>query len=234
MPNVGYLPYGTVWSMKVLDLNGDGRMDAVIGDFAVPLQGGTPSLQVVTLLGKADGTFQEVFNGVSGSYQAAVVCGVGDFNRDGHPDVVVGAYATNDDAHWVHWLTITSSGGFDTDAGFGVGRAGGILFGTDRFAGGMSVGDVNNDGNLDVFAILDYRSPVTTSWGIVIGLGNGKGGFAGQIQVPGTGTAGSSPVSLGDFNADGDLDILLPNATDPTLDQTLYGNGTGTFSTTLP
>src|SRR5580765_4905371 len=70
------------------DFDGDGNLDIVVADhgnnFDDPLFGGTV---VSVLLGNGDGTFQDATIWPAGPFPNSVA--VGDFNNDGHPDIVV-------------------------------------------------------------------------------------------------------------------------------------------------
>src|SRR5438552_2544520 len=74
---------GGLWpsSVAVGDFNGDG-----IPDLAV-VPGGFPLNIVSVLLGNGDGTFQAARNFATGAHSVSVA--VGDFNRDGVPDLAV-------------------------------------------------------------------------------------------------------------------------------------------------
>lgn len=75
---VGQLPY----AIAVTDLNGDGIQDLVTANNG----DGTVSV----LLGKGDGTFQTATNfAQAGSNGESLSLALGDFNRDGRPDIVV-------------------------------------------------------------------------------------------------------------------------------------------------
>ena len=82
---VGLVPLG----VAVGDFNNDGKLDLVTanGNLDVftkfPLGGGSVSV----LLGNGDGTFGPAVNYAVGVAPTDVA--VGDFNKDGHPDVVV-------------------------------------------------------------------------------------------------------------------------------------------------
>ena len=84
-----------------------------------------------------------------------------------------------------------------------------------------AVGDLNNDGNLDV-AIAHYISGNTVS----VLLGNGDGTFQAGVDYP----TGPSPncVRIGDLNNDGKLDLVTTSGSSPTV-WVLMGNGDGTF-----
>jgi hypothetical protein len=84
----------------------------------------------------------------------------------------------------------------------------------------VALGDVNDDGRLDI--ITANRDSSTVS----VLLGNGNGTF--QTQT--TFATGSSPrsVALGDVNGDGRLDIITANNNGDNA-SVLLGNGNGTF-----
>ena len=81
-----------------------------------------------------------------------------------------------------------------------------------RKAGEVVIGDFNEDGKPDL-AIPG------SSDGIDILIGDGTGGFAAGVPVPGSG--GILALTEGDFNEDGHLDLLFDNqlhlGTEPAL-----------------
>ncbi len=86
-----------------------------------------------------------------------------------------------------------------------------------------AVGDLNNDGNLDVAAVhLFYSNTVSVL------LGNGDGSFQTGVDY----STGPSPncVRIGDLNNDGKLDLVTTSGSSPTV-WVLMGNGDGTFQT---
>ncbi|USN98319.1 MAG: VCBS repeat-containing protein [Phycisphaeraceae bacterium] len=103
---------------------------------------------------------------------------------------------------------------------------------------GVSLGDLDGDGDLDV-AVADYGSLQYYVPGeVTVRLNKGDGTFAAlQRYVAG---AGSTSVSLGDLDGDGDLDMAVANRGpfdnyDISGDvSVLFNNGNGTFAARQP
>jgi hypothetical protein len=81
------------------------------------------------------------------------------------------------------------------------------------------IADFNGDGKNDV--------ALTNIQGIVILLGNGKGGFAGPVSFP---IGSATSLTSGDFNGDRKIDLALVGSNSVSL---LLGNGDGTFQTPI-
>ncbi|HEY6765860.1 MAG TPA: VCBS repeat-containing protein [Candidatus Sulfotelmatobacter sp.] len=133
----------------------------------------------------------------------------GDFNHDGNPDLAV----LNLGGPSVSILLGDGKGGFATAVNYAVGQTGTNLT-------ALAIGDVNNDGNLDV--VVSFNSG--SNGGLNVLLGNGDGTFQAAIT-----NAQVAPVAfvLGDFNGDGKLDIACEDQGNGT--SLLLGNGDGTF-----
>ena len=138
---------------------------------------------------------------------------VGDFNSDGRPDLV----ETND---WggVSILLGNGDGTFQAALDFAVGT----------FLNSITVGDFNADGHLDLATATAENFGELGSVSIL--LGNGDGSFQAARDFP----VGTAPISItvGDFNADGHLDLAAANFYSNTV-SILLGTGTGSFQTAL-
>jgi Bacterial Ig-like domain (group 3)/FG-GAP-like repeat len=81
LPVVNYSQVDRVYSMAVADVNHDGKVDIVVGNYYT----------VGVLLGNGDGTFQAVQTYNADSDEAQSIA-VGDVNGDGNPDLVVASW----------------------------------------------------------------------------------------------------------------------------------------------
>jgi hypothetical protein len=184
------------------DFNGDGKPDVATTNFAQP---GSVSV----LLGNGNGTFQPHLDSSTGQYPS--VMAAGDFNGDGKLDLVVADSMDSND------LLSTLLGNGDGTFQDTIHRV------TSSLVGSLAVGDFNNDGKLDVAAVIYGTNAVS------VFLGKGDGSFAAPVQYP-AGPMNDSPpyhnVLVGDFNGDGNLDLV---ATSDNGISILLGNGDGTF-----
>lgn len=178
------------------DVNGDGFGDAIVG-------GGEEVAYVY--LGSADGLAANpaVTLAVSGSlFFGAAVAGVGDVNRDGYGDVIVGAHSSNS-AYVFHG---GPSGPGTTPAA--------TLAGPSFANLGISVagaGDVNGDGYADIIVGSNVtRGPFVNSAFIYHG-GNAGVGTTPALRITGAndGNFGFSVDGAGDVNADGYSDVIV-------------------------
>jgi hypothetical protein len=211
----------------MLKLGGSYEMTAVCADFN---NDGWPDIYVACdstpsflLRNNHDGTFTDIGleTGVAlnedGNEQAGMGVGVGDFNLDGNLDIFKTHFAddtsilyANDGKANFEDVTIRSGLGVET-----------------RFVTwGAAVVDLDNNGLPDLFAVTGNvypevekavpEYPYRTPRFVFRNLGNGK--FEELIEEAGSGVAAahaSRGAAFGDFDNDGDVDILVVNLNEP-------------------
>ena len=204
--------------LAVADFNGDGNVDAIVGDAAGAFD---------FFAGKGDGTFQApVVSMTQGSGPAVV----GDFNGDGRPDL---AMITNSG---IQILVNNGSASFQSSATVAPG-------GTNPAA--IATADFNGDGHPDLAVANsgDQSNPMQVQAGnVAILTGGGNGGFAPGNTYP----AGTAPRSIAaaDLNGDGKQDLIVADggvntfgsSTAPTAGAiyVLLNQGAGAFSVKSP
>ena len=180
----------------------------------------TPSL---LLMNSGKGTFSEegVLRGVAlsedGMEQAGMGVGVGDYDLDGHLDIFKTHFA--DDTNGLYHNN--GAGEFED-----VTRAAKIGVETSYICWGAGIVDLDNDGWPDLFMTtgsvypqIEKKLPQFPSKGprvVFRNLGNGK--FEELIEEAGPGVAAlhcSRGCAFGDFDNDGDIDILIVNLNEP-------------------
>jgi CSLREA domain-containing protein len=167
--------------------------NATSGAMAAPLVGGC-----------AMPSFGAATNFAVGSVPESVA--VGDFNRDGRPDLVTANSSSTN-------LSVLLGNGAGS---FGAANNIGLIDAPQSIA----VGDFNRDGNLD----LTLANPNGDDVSIL--LGDGAGNFGGLVAF-GTGM-NPSFVAVGDFNRDGNPDLVTANQVSDNV-SVLLGNGPGSF-----
>jgi len=183
------------------DFNGDGKRDLLLGNI---------------LFGNGDGTFT-LGPVAPGANDNTVNFAIGDFNKDGKDDIAV--YTPNG-------ISIDLSNGDGTFTAFGPTYAG--LYG----AYTLDVTDIDGDGNLDLVVGQGQSGlylPPQNGQGILMFLmGNGNGTFQGAPVYPNAAGGGyHGAFAAGDFNNDGNIDVLVPASG---LLQLLLGNGKGVLA----
>jgi hypothetical protein len=200
------------------DFNGDGVLDVVTLGQLEPsaYPNPTPNLNLYAVIspGATSGPgFQPVneFSLLAGT-SASPALVVGDFNRDGHLDIVTGGVSiATGGTSAVYFLPGNGDGTLGTA----------ISSSTESTTqGGLVAGDFNGDGILD----LAVTNPQLNTVSIL--LGNGDGTFMAPVDS----VTGASPgaVVTGDFNGDGKLDLAVLDGSGTSV-SILLGNGDGTF-----
>jgi hypothetical protein len=201
-------------SVALGDLNGVGKSDVVVADICnMPNTcsgtGCTCTTGLVeVLLNEGSGILSSPIAYDSGAPFGRSVA-LGDVNRDGKLDVLVG----NDGYAGV--LLGNGDGTFKPAVTYGSGAS-------------ITVGDVNSDGKPDLPAAEQWSSSGAAS----VLLGNGDGTFKPAAIYPTGGEYGRS-VAVADVNGDGKPDLVVANLFGIWPDQravgVLTGNGDGTF-----
>ena len=203
--STGRLPSALV----LVDLDGDGRPDMVEAD-ASCLSTPCPTSTLSVFLSGKDGAFAAPVTVATTDAPVALVAG--DFDGDGHPDVIV----------------IGVDGKASLHLGDGAGRLGaGRAFTTVATPARAVAADFDHDGHLDLAVTSPQDGTVT------IHLGKGGGMFKAPVAYP----AGSGALGLvaADLNHDGALDLAVADSFTPAsfrdrgLVAVLLGNGDGTF-----
>ncbi|MBA3912814.1 MAG: VCBS repeat-containing protein, partial [Acidobacteriales bacterium] len=183
--------------LAVADLNGDGNLDIVTSEEV--------GYAVAVLLGNGDGTFQPVL--ISPAPFGGDTLRAGDFNNDGIPDVALAipgfpnSYISilfgNGDGTFQSPLSITLSEQIED----------------------LAVGDLNNDGNLDIV----WESSISVDAHVLLGKGNGSFRIGSVYNLQ---AVARDSLALGDLNGDGILDLV---STGGFFVDVFLGNGDGSF-----
>ncbi len=202
-PATGYTVGQITSSVATADFNHDGLLDLAVTNSA------SKSGTVSVLLGNGDGTFQSAVN-----YKISVnpvTVGIGDFNRDGNPDLAV----VSSDVSELSILLGNADGTFQAPATTNLSIG---------FPEALTVVDINHDGKLDL-VIGGFLGDT------IVLLGNGNGTF--QQSSSQAGGGGSYAVTA-DFNGDGLPDVAMSSSDYPNGNfSIMLGNGTGTLQNAL-
>lgn len=196
------------------DLDEDGWTDIFVACDS------TPSL---LFMNNHDGTFREegVLRGVAlsddGMEQAGMGVGVGDYDLDGHLDLFKTHFA--EDANGLYHND--GKGNFDD-----VTRPSRVAVDTRYICWGAGIVDLDNDGYPDLFMVTGNvypevertlpQYPNKTPRAVFRNLGNRTFEELGEEAGPGVAEAHCSRgCAFGDFDNDGDIDILVVNLNEP-------------------
>jgi len=151
------------------------------------------------------GGFSEVYAGsLTGVYSGGVTWG--DYDGDGNLDILLTGY--DDSNNYAKVYQNTGSHGSSSGDGFNEVYAGSL---TGVWNGGVAWGDYDNDGDLDILLTGDSNGGRIAK--VYENMGNHGslpgGGFSEVHPDSLTGVGSDSSAAWGDYDNDGDLDILL-------------------------
>jgi hypothetical protein len=190
---------GLAGQVLLYDFNGDGKLDVAILTGAVEI-----------LLGNGDGTLQAGLTVSTGTVLDQIVAA--DFNGDGKLDLAGVGYDSSTASTTVYMLAGNGDGTFQDAVKF---KSGG-----NQTPRALAVGDVNEDGKLDLVISNSLGN------GLYVLLGNGDGTFQPPINA---GTLDTPSLALADLNGDGKLDIVAALDVSQGQIAVQLGNGDGTF-----
>ena len=189
-------------SVAAGDLNGDGAIDLVEANSCQKGDGSCGNSELSVFLGNKNGTFQPAASYASGGIAASSVA-IGDFNGDGHPDLVIanecqsGSDCNNG---MVSVLLGNGDGTFQSAVSYNAGYV----------PVAVAVGDLNGDGRLDLILANQYQCNNCNSGGVSVLLGNGDGSFQAPVAYSSGGVAATA-LAVGDVNGDGHIDVVVTN-----------------------
>ena len=178
------------YGIAAADVNGDGHMDVIVsGIFVNDLRayGIEAGDQICVLQGDGKGNFglPKVYRGDSSSYSLAV----GDFNGDGHPDVVT----ANQDSDSVSLFLNDGLGGYGAPEGNWVGYVGGGAVNAPM--SGVVTADVDGDGSTDV-TFIELNQYPNNYYQLTVLLNDGKGNLSAPVRSD---AIDSKYLTFGDF-----------------------------------
>ncbi|MDF7810827.1 FG-GAP-like repeat-containing protein [Hymenobacter sp. YC55] len=197
-------------SMVLGDIDGDGDLDLIVANNS----GSSLSVR----LNKGNGDFEENRQELSTGNQVRVVA-IGDIDGDGDLDLLATSNSQNR-------VSTHLNGGDATGSNTGV-----FTRGQDVTVGtrpqGLAVSDVDGDGDLDILAANNGNPGNSSSSTVSVRLNDSNGNFSGSQEV----LVGSTPqsVTVGDVDADGDLDLLTANNDPNGTVSVRLNDGTGNF-----
>ena len=198
-PPTSYTTGGSPVAVAIRDINGDGKADAL---FAV---GALAPGQAAVLAGDGTGALSSPTAWTAGSSPAGIA--IGDFNRDGIPDIAVSLSGSAQ----VAILLGTGGGAFAAPVTYAVGGS----------PNSIAIADFNGDGKADIVVACQVGNSVSVL------LGNGDGTFGAATSFP----VASQPlaVAIGDFNGDGKADVVTASSVAGSV-SLLLGDGAGGFA----
>lgn len=168
----------------------------------------TSAANVLLLIGNGDGTFQAPQSIAVGA--TTRFAQLADMDRDGNLDLV----SVSVGEQLVYIRNGNGDGSFDAASTYSVGNREEI-----------AIVDVNEDGWLDVF------TGANGSGGTSMALNNGSGGLLASTVLDAISVGGPRDLTYGDFDGDGNIDLIFGGDDASDYAVVRFGNGNGTFQT---
>ncbi|CAF1150131.1 unnamed protein product [Adineta steineri] len=172
-------------AVTVGDLNNDNRLDIVVSNY------GTNTVGI--FLGYGDGNFTMIVTYSTGLQSWPYWVSLGDFNGDNALDIAVPTF----DNEYVSVFMNYGNGSFSDATFYSSGPGAGPSC--------ASIGDFNNDNILDIAVANNGINNVV----VLFGFGDGTF-LLGRAYSTGSGSIPRA-IAVGDFNIDGQLDIVVTN-----------------------
>ncbi len=207
-------PFGTgvyLSSIALGDIDNDGDLDLIVTGYY-----SYNYYRLDRYINDGTGNFGTASPFGTGVYVSSIA--LGDIDNDGDLDLIVtGYYNSSGDGRRLDKYINDGAGNFGTESPFGIGV----------HNSSIALGDIDNDGDLDL---------IVTGWDgsakrLDKYINDGTGNF-GTASPFGTGVS-SSPIALGDIDNDGDLDLIVTgyDGSAERLDRYI-NDGAGNFSGT--
>jgi FG-GAP-like repeat/Abnormal spindle-like microcephaly-assoc'd, ASPM-SPD-2-Hydin/FG-GAP repeat len=192
-------------TIATADLNADGKLDLIVPDFE--------NSAVAVLYGKGNGTFENAVEFPAGvlNQTAPGSVAIGDFNKDGKPDIVVSSTNAYLILGGISVLLNTGSKTFSPPVLYTIP--------TNVGTAQVAVADLNLDRNLDVVEI-SYESNFVA---VFLGIGDGTFQTAKTSVV-----LNPSAIAIGDLNGDKKPELVVSSAYNGTA-YVLLNKGSGNF-----
>ncbi len=182
------------------------------GDLDILMTGGMggPGQYISRVYENDAGTFTDIVAGLTGVRRSSAAWG--DYDNDGDLDILLTGYTGSEGISRV----------YENDAGTFTDIAAGL---TGVYWGSAAWGDYDNDGDLDILMMGVIPPNLSVSF---LYSNDGDGQFTSiTTEFPGL---NSSSVAWGDYDNDGDLDILMTGFTGIESVSHVYENDAGTFT----